>query len=417
MSAVPVLAEVQSRVAERLRECGALAVLLVDLQPLGRIERRFGTPIHRAAREQVEPVLAELQKLVRAGDVMAWDDRASDRLFLFLVGRRDDDARWTIDGIRRLTDRVEAFLAPRLGRIAHTYLRERPGIEIGYGFVLWNPLESEERQLWRLTEDALATAELRRSVRERAERERLLEVIHAADVWTVFQPIVEIETGEALGHEALSRGPRGTDLQSPGPLFALAARHGLVEDLERACRRVAFRDWELFGGTTRLFLNTVPGTIRDASFLGRGLLGYLGPTLSPRMVTLEITEREIIENLHLYREAMHAFLELGFSFAIDDVGAGHSGLETVATLQAAFLKIDMSLVRDIHEKRVNQQVVKAILEMGQGMGATVIAEGIQTVEEKQALLDLGMRYGQGYLWGQPKDPRAAAAPRVVVAKG
>ena len=83
----------------------------------------------------------------------------------------------------------------------------------------------------------------------------------------------------------------------------------------------------------RLFVNTVPATIRDTSFLGRGVLDYLGPELAPRAVTLEITERQVIENLNLYREAMHSFTDLGFSFAIDDVGAGYSGLETVAALK------------------------------------------------------------------------------------
>ena len=90
-------------------------------------------------------------------------------------------------------------------------------------------------------------------------------------------------------------------------------------------------------------------------------------------MTLEITERQVIENLNLYREAMHSFLDLGFTFAIDDVGAGYSGLETMANLGATYLKIDMGLVRDVHQKRVSQQVVKAILEMGNGVGATVIA--------------------------------------------
>ena len=85
-------------------------------------------------------------------------------------------------------------------------------------------------------------------------------------------------------------------------------------------------------------------------------------------MTLEINERQVIENLNLYREAMHSFLDLGFTFAIDDVGAGYSGLETMATLGASYLKIDMGLVRDVHQKRVSQQVVKAILEMGEGVG-------------------------------------------------
>jgi EAL domain-containing protein (putative c-di-GMP-specific phosphodiesterase class I) len=101
---------------------------------------------------------------------------------------------------------------------------------------------------------------------------------------------------------------------------------------------------------------------------------------------------------------MHSFLELGFSFAIDDVGAGYSGLETVASLGANYLKVDMSLVRDVHQKKISQQVLKAILDMAVGVGATVIAEGIQTEDEKAALLDLGVRYGQGYLYGRPIDP-------------
>jgi EAL domain-containing protein (putative c-di-GMP-specific phosphodiesterase class I) len=146
------------------------------------------------------------------------------------------------------------------------------------------------------------------------------------------------------------------------------------------------------------------------------VLDFLGARLSPRLVTLEINERQVIENLSLYREAMHPFLDLGFTFAIDDVGAGYSGLETIASLGATFLKIDMGLVRHIHEKRINQQVVKAILEMGNGVGATVIAEGIETQEEAEALKVLGVRWGQGYLFGRPQDP-AAARPRQAVKRG
>jgi EAL domain-containing protein (putative c-di-GMP-specific phosphodiesterase class I) len=178
------------------------------------------------------------------------------------------------------------------------------------------------------------------------------------------------------------------------------------DELERACRRQSFVDWTAFGAPARLFINTVPATVRDTSFLGRGVLDYLGPTLSPRFVTLEITEGQVIANINLYREAMHSFTELGFTFAIDDLGAGYSGLETLAKLGASYLKIDMGLVREIHQKRVNQQVVKAIVELGAGVGATVIAEGIETKEEASVLRDLGLRYAQGYLFGRPRDPLA-----------
>jgi EAL domain-containing protein (putative c-di-GMP-specific phosphodiesterase class I) len=112
---------------------------------------------------------------------------------------------------------------------------------------------------------------------------------------------------------------------------------------------------------------------------------------------------------------MHAFLDMGFSFAIDDVGAGYSGLETVAALRPTYLKIDMSLVRDVHQKKMSQQVVKAIVEMSGGIDATVIAEGIQTQDEADAVRDLGVRFGQGYLFGRPVDPYASPRPKAVLA--
>jgi EAL domain-containing protein (putative c-di-GMP-specific phosphodiesterase class I) len=320
-----------------------------------------------------------------------------------------------IDNVRKLADRVDEFLTPRVGRLTLPYLREKPRLEVGYGFLLHSTLESEERQVLRLIDDAVASARLRGEIKDRQQREGLMELIYNRHLWTAFQPIVEIETRQIMGHEGLSRGPRGTDYESPMALFGVAARFGLVEELERSCRRTAFSDWEVYGAPGRLFVNTVPSTVRDASFQGRGVLDYLGPNLSPRLVTLEITERQVIENLGMYREAMHSFIDMGFTFAIDDVGSGYSGLETIANLGASYLKIDMGLVRDVHQKRTGQQVIKAILDMGAGVGATVIAEGIQTREEAEAIVALGVRYGQGYLFGRPVDPYAPIPkPRLVV---
>jgi EAL domain-containing protein (putative c-di-GMP-specific phosphodiesterase class I) len=403
VTAIPTFREVEDQVGEILRAQGALAAVLVDLEPLARIERSFGGATYKGLREQVDPLMREMMDKVRDGDILTRDEREGDR-FLLLLGPKRGEGPFRLADLRRLADRVAEFLTPRVGRLTLPYLRERPGIEVGYGFVLYSPLESPERQILRLIEDACQSADLRGREHERERRETLVEIIHNRSLWTAFQPIVEIESKQIVGHEGLSRGPRGSDLEPPISLFGLAGRCGLVEELERACRRQAFRDWTAFGGQGRLFINTVPATVRDPSFVGRGVLDYLGAGQSPRFVTLEITEGQVIENLNLYREAMHPFIELGFSFAIDDVGAGYSGLETIANLGASYLKIDMGLVRDVHQKRVSQQVVKAIVDMAAGTGATVIAEGIQTQEESSAIVDLGVRYGQGYYFARPIDP-------------
>ena len=411
MSGIPTYRDVYGDVARMLGEQGGLGALVIDLHPLARVERRFGGSAYQAVREQIDTVVIELKDRFREGDLLTLDQREGDRFILFLGKKRQGGPFAALD-LRKLADRVEEYIAPRVARLTLPYLREKPTIGVGYGFVLHSPLEGEERQISRLIEDALDSAELRRRLRERDEREAVLEIIHNRAIWTAFQPIMDIESRTPAGHEGLSRGPRGTDLESPAALFSAAARHGVVEELERACRRQGFVDWLAYGGSGRLFLNTIPSTVRDTSFLGRGVLDYLGPDLSPRLVTLEINERQVIENLSLYREAMHSFLDLGFTFAIDDVGAGYSGLETMANLGASYFKVDMGLVRHCHEKRVNRQVIRAILDMAKGVGATVIAEGIETVEEADALIDMGVRYGQGYHFGRPMDPRVLRPPTV-----
>jgi EAL domain-containing protein (putative c-di-GMP-specific phosphodiesterase class I) len=409
--------DLHDQIGKVLREHGCLGAVLVDLGPIAHIERSFGGATYQGLRKQIEPVLQEMKERFRQGDILTRDEREGDRFLLFLAGRRNTEPAVPFQAadLRKLAERVEEFLQPRIGRLTLPYRRERPVIDVGYGFVLFSPLENEERQVLRLIDDAKESLELRRRNRDRDQKEQLLEIIYNRQIWTAFQPIVEIEGRQTVGWEGLSRGPRGSDMELPLALFGRASRHGLTEELERSCRRQGFADWEVFGAPGRLFLNTVPATIRDTSFLGRGVLDYLGPNLSPRLVTLEITERQVIENLSLYRDAMHSFLEMGFSFAIDDVGAGYSGLETVAALKPNYLKIDMSLVRDVHQKKASQQVVKAILEMGTGIGATVIAEGIQSQQEADAVRSLGVRFGQGYHFGRPVDPYASPRAKAVVA--
>jgi EAL domain-containing protein (putative c-di-GMP-specific phosphodiesterase class I) len=403
---VPTFREVQAEISAQLRDQGHLAAVLVDLSALAQVERSFGGAAFRSLREQVDPLLEEMRERFRQNDLVTRDENEGDRFLLFLSAPRLDDNGFRFENLKGLVDRVEEFLTPRVGRLTLPYMRERPALLVGYGVVLWSPLESAERQVLRLIDDAAACAQLRSRQREREHRERLFEIVQNGELWTVFQPIVAIADGRRMGFEGLSRGPRGSDLEPPVALFGRAARYGMTEELERACRRRIFGDWHLLGQEGRLFVNTVPATVRDTSFLGRGVLDYLGPGLQPNLVTLEITEKHVIDNLNLYREAMHAFTDLGFSFAIDDVGAGYSGLETVAVLKPAYLKIDIALVRDVHLKKVSQQVVKAILDMGEGLGATVIAEGIQTKEEADALLDLGVNWAQGYYFARPIDPRA-----------
>jgi EAL domain-containing protein (putative c-di-GMP-specific phosphodiesterase class I) len=253
----------------------------------------------------------------------------------------------------------------------------------------------------RALEEALVQAAHQRRAEDLLVLERLEDILLRERIRTDYQAIRRMREGTVMGFEALSRGPRGSGLESPDVLFAVAKDHHLLVELDRLCRRRALLSSGRISSNTKIFVNTLPATMRDPQFRGKALIDFLEKAqVSPNRIVIEITERLVIENLELFRETMAYFTALNMSFAVDDVGTGYSGLESIATLKPNYLKIDITLVRDVHSS--NRAMVKAIIDLGHGIGAEVIAEGIEKKEDNQVLRDeLGVDFGQGYYLDRP----------------
>jgi hypothetical protein len=189
---IPTFREIEEEITTQLREQGYLAAVLVDLGPLARIERSFGGATFRSLRSQVDPMLEEMRVRFRRDDLLTRDESEGDRFLLFLTGPRRGGSPFQSEHLRKLVDRVEEYVNPRVGRLTLPYLRERPRVGVGYGLVLWSPLESPQRQILRLVEDAAASEVLRGRLRDRDEREGLIEIIQNREIWTGFQPIIDM---------------------------------------------------------------------------------------------------------------------------------------------------------------------------------------------------------------------------------
>jgi EAL domain-containing protein (putative c-di-GMP-specific phosphodiesterase class I) len=324
-------------------------------------------------------------------------------VFVAFLGRKRRKALpLSFADLRVVRGRVAGSLAPSLARTAFPYFKTAPRIDVGYALVLHNPLVHPERLVRRGVREALRLAEHEREAERLLVRERLLEVVLKERVTTAFQPIVRLSDRAALGFEALSRGQRGTGLEAAEALFGAAGELRLQVELDRLCRQRALLSSGRLPSNAKIFVNTLPATVRDPQFRGKALIDFLDRAqVAPDRIVLEITEKLVIENYNVFREAMAYFTDLGMSFAVDDVGAGYSGLESIARLKPTFLKVDIALVRDVHASLVNREMVKAIIAMGRGIGSTVIAEGIQSEDEARALQQMGVAWGQGYLLGRP----------------
>ena len=233
---------------------------------------------------------------------------------------------------------------------------------------------------------------------------RLQDVMLGDQINSVYQPIVDLlsDSGAIHGVEALSRGPRDSQQHMPVNLFETAKSADLTFELDRHCRRKALKTARDLPAPFRLFINVMPAAMYDPDFTGAALIELLeGLGLSPERIVLEVSEQEAIKKYALFVEALANFKQMGFSIAVDDIGAGHSGLETIAHLDPRYLKFDMELVRDIDKNKVKWEMARALKTFADKMDSKIVAEGIESDGERQACVDLGIDYGQGYLLARP----------------
>jgi EAL domain-containing protein (putative c-di-GMP-specific phosphodiesterase class I) len=391
--------------AKEFGERGSLGLVVIDASSLGAIEDEYGTEPYEEVRERVFKLLREQRgKDYRNEDLLALDSPRGLRFLLFLDRKRRKSVPFSSADLKAVRARIVSSLLPNIARAAFPYAKRAPRIEVGYGIAIHNPLVHPERIIRRALDDALELAAHQRRADELLVRERLQDLILREKVVTAYQPILKMKDQTVLGFEALSRGPRGSGLETADVLFGAATDHQLLVELDRLCRRRALLSSGRIPSNSKIFINALPATVRDPQFRGKPLIDFLAKAqVAPDRIVLEITEKLVIDNYGLFREAMAYFTDLGMAFAVDDVGAGYSGLESIARLKPAFLKIDISLVRDVHASVVNRAMVKAIISLGHGIGATVIAEGIHSEEETQALRTMGVDFGQGYYLARP-DP-------------
>jgi EAL domain-containing protein (putative c-di-GMP-specific phosphodiesterase class I)/DNA-binding response OmpR family regulator len=225
-----------------------------------------------------------------------------------------------------------------------------------------------------------------------AEEAKLRQVLAGKEFHTVFQPIVDLETRDVVGFEALTRF---SDATPPDVRFADATRLGLGDDFELAAIQKAIAQAVRLPAETFLSLNVSPAVV-----LASG--DRLRPNLSglDRQVVLELTEHVAIADYARLRTAIERLGSV--QIAVDDAGAGYASLRHILELRPAFAKLDLSLVRGIDRDELRQAMAAGIQYYALRTGCRLVAEGVETIEEANSLRALGVDLAQGYLFGRPE---------------
>lgn len=243
---------------------------------------------------------------------------------------------------------------------------------------------------------------------------KLQQIIKNKCIRTLFQPIVSLVDGSILGYESLSRGPEGSEFERPDMLFKTAEENGLVWELEYLCRIKALENASKQKISEMLFINVDPKVIYDEKFKSGFTSDFIKKyNLNPQNIIFEITEKSSIEDYKVFRKIIDNYTNQGYKIALDDTGAGYSGLRMIAETSPQYIKIDMELIRDIDKRPINQALVKALKEFAFATNMDIIAEGIETTNELKTIINLGVKYGQGYLLQKPIENLEKIKPEVI----
>ncbi|WP_297842388.1 phosphodiesterase DibA [Pseudomonas sp.] len=255
---------------------------------------------------------------------------------------------------------------------------------------------------------ALYTEELTAHAQQRVELAgELRRAIELEELRVFYQPVHDLYSGRMLGVEALVRWQhpeRG--LVSPGEFIPIAEQSGLIADidawvLKTACRQMY--EWRASGFELQFVAVNVSSRLFSRNDLHQQVAKVLSDTgLDPAFLELEVTESAVMEDPEMALEQLHRLRELGLRLAIDDFGTGYSSLLRLKRMPVQKLKIDQGFVAGLPHDEDDAAIVRVIIALGQALGMKVLAEGIETPDQANFLLENHCELGQGYLFGRPQ---------------
>ncbi|TDC38314.1 EAL domain-containing protein [Micromonospora sp. 15K316] len=390
------------RLRRALRAEGPVAVLMLDLDGFKQVNDRFG---HAAGDSLLTSLAARMREAVAGDGVIA---RLGGDEFAVLVDARSVPPE-------RLAERLLDALQPSDGE-------EHAGVHpsASIGIAEYGPQHTSHTDLLRDADIAMyaakaagksayrvCTPELREAAVSRAELiADLRRAVDEGQLHLEFHPIVDLATGAVRSAEALVRWrhPR-LGLLSPARFLPLAEETGLIVQIDRwviheACRAAAA--WRDRPAEATVAVNIAAAHLRRPDLIATVTAATAAAGLAPRTLTLELTESALIDGSEAVLERLRQLRELGIRIAIDDFGTGYSSLSYLHRIPATELKIDRSFVArlDLDDDRA-YATVEMVTRLAGAFDLSVVAEGVETERQHDAVAAIGCVHGQGYRYGRP----------------
>ncbi len=228
------------------------------------------------------------------------------------------------------------------------------------------------------------------------------EILDSSRLTVRYQPIIRFTDGDLIGWEVFIRGPSGTPLFEPEALFHLAQETDHVVDLTQCCLDTIFNGLDSLSPKHKIFINVHPANFQHSGFTAKELRNRLTKhNLAPDNIVIELSLGKRMDDINFFIKRMSKFKEYGFNIAMDNIGTGDSCMRFIPQFQPEFLKLDLSMTRNIDTDPVHKTIVESLLFMAERINSKLLGMGIETETELTSLIDMGVHGGQGFLLGEP----------------
>jgi len=237
----------------------------------------------------------------------------------------------------------------------------------------------------------------------RLECQDLKEILLRRSLKIEFQPIVEANSWQIVAYEALSRGIREDgSIMPPEEMFTKARSMELIFALDRLCREVVIDEVKRHGIREKVFINFNPNAIYDPEKCLKSTITAIEKNQLPySQFVFEVVETEDVKDYDHLRGILDFYKKRGFGVALDDVGSGFNNAATLHHLVPDYIKIDMGMIRNIHQDPARQRKLQQYVRLARNHDIKVLAEGIESREERDYLKHAGVDLMQGYFFGKP----------------
>lgn len=373
-----------------------VAVIVFNIKNFKELFEQLGEFHYRQYKKSLKQyfqmaIEMELQK----SEIITLDDFYSDGLTLTIKVDHDRNAISEIDVVmKKISQDVE-----------HNLLIEYPTIQIifdtGYMFVE-KKYYSIQDAILRAHQQATAMAEKRVRSEFNEMQYSLSKIVSEKDITLLAQPIIDVATNEIRAWEMLTRGPKGTILESPLHLFSVARQTSMLYELELIVLEKTLEQIKATECRQDIFINFTPLTLGNNRFVRdvkTMISSYIN--ISPRQITIEVTERDSIEEMKDFVYNIKVLRTMGFRIAVDDTGAGYASLNTISEIMPDIIKIDRSVIQNIDKNSVKESMLKGLLLVAREAGSLVVAEGIESQEEASVLTRNKVDLAQGFFYARP----------------